>query len=360
MKAWWPLLVLSLLAFPAAAAEPRMICFGNEPSWGLHFTDPGGARLLIPDERPVEYQGSETRLDAIHERAWRGKPATGGGGDVVAFLSDSVCSDGMSDAKHPVTARVSLPDGRFLAGCCRTVPAPAAMPEAAMRLEGPIWQLTNLRGLDPGVLRDGTRPVTARFKAGRISGFSGCNQFFGTYTFDRDRVVVGPLAGSMMACEEASMAVENAVQAALVGTFRYILADHGLTLFSDAEPILTFQAQPAPTLEGVTWKITGFNNGRRAVVSPLLGTTLSVAFKGGVVEGYGGCNTFRATYTADADRIVIGPAAATRKACAGEGVLQQEREFLSALESATTWGFDGRLLDMHRADGERVLTAAGN
>jgi heat shock protein HslJ len=360
VKALGILFVLSLPAFPVLAAEPLMICFGNEPSWSLQFTDPGGARLLLPDARPVEYQGSETRLDVIHERAWRGKPATGGGGDLVAFLRDSVCSDGMSDKKHPVTARVSLADGRFLAGCCRIVPAPAAASEAATSIEGPIWRLTDLRGLDPIVLRDATRPVTASFKAGRISGFSGCNQFFGSYTFDRDRVAIGPLAGSMMACEEPSMAVENAVHAALAGTFRYALADHRLTLLSGTEPILTFQAEPAPTLGGVTWKITGFNNGRHAVVSPLLGTTLAVAFKGGWVEGFAGCNTFRATYTAEADRIVIGPAAVTRMTCGGDGVMQQEREFLSALESTTTWGFSGKLLDMHRADGERTLTAAGN
>jgi heat shock protein HslJ len=239
-------------------------------------------------------------------------------------------------------------------------PAAAAEPEATLTLEGPIWRLTDLRGLDPIVLRGATRPVTAGFKAGRISGFSGCNQFFGPYTLDRDRVVIGRLAGSMMACEERSMAVENAVHAALAGTFRYVLAGHRLTLLSGTEPVLTFQAEPAPALEGVTWKITGFNNGRQAVVSPLSGTALSVTFKEGFVEGSAGCNTFRATYTAQAYRIVIGPAAVTGMTCAGADVMQQEREFLSALQSTTTWGFDGRLLDMHRADGERTLTAAGN
>jgi len=49
--------------------------------------------------------------------------------------------------------------------------------------------------------------------------------------------------------------------------------------------------------------------------------------------------------------------ALTRMSCGGEGVMRQEREFLSALQSATTWGFMGKMLDMHRADGERVLTA---
>jgi heat shock protein HslJ len=173
-------------------------------------------------------------------------------------------------------------------------------------------------------------------------------------------VVIGQLAGSLMACEEPAMKIENAVHAALAGTFRYVLADRSLTLLSGTEPILTFQEEPAPTLEGVTWKITGFNNGRQAVVSPLSGTALSATFKGGWVEGFAGCNTFRATYTAEADRIVIGPVAVTRMACAGDGIMQQEREFLSALQSATTWGFMGRMLDLHRADGERVLTADGD
>jgi heat shock protein HslJ len=110
----------------------------------------------------------------------------------------------------------------------------------------------------------------------------------------------------------------------------------------------------------VTWKINGFNNGRQAVVSPLSGTALAVTFRDGFAEGSAGCNTFRAPYTAHADRIVIGPAAVTRMICAGDGVMQQEREFLSALESATTWSFMGKVLDMHRADGERVLTAAAD
>jgi heat shock protein HslJ len=228
---------------------------------------------------------------------------------------------------------------------------------AATTIEGPIWRLASLRGLDPGMLRGATRPVTARFNAGRIDGFSGCNSFFGAYTIDGDRVVIGSLGGTMMACAEAPMAVETAVKSALAGTFRYTFADRRLTLHAGGEPVMVFEPEPAPTLEGAAWSVTGFNNGRQAVVSPLPGTTLSLTFKGGTVTGFGGCNAFRAKYTATAGRVVIGPAAATRKACLAEGVMQQEREFLAAVEAATTWTFDGRLLDMHRADGERAFTA---
>ncbi|MDM0049598.1 META domain-containing protein [Variovorax sp. J22R115] len=74
------------------------------------------------------------------------------------------------------------------------------------------------------------------------------------------------------------------------------------------------------------------------------------------MKGFAGCNTFRATYKVDGNQIAVGPVATTRRMCAGEGVMQQEREFLSALKSTSKWAFSGALLDMHRPDGERTLT----
>lgn len=351
--------LLWLSAFPAVAAQPPLICFGNEPSWSLEFVEPGAARLAFPGERPTEYRGSETRVDVLRERAWRGKLASGVGGDLVAFLRESACSDTMSDTRHPLTARVSLPDGRFLAGCCRVPESPPATPGPPVALEGPTWRLVDLRGQDPGASGAAERPVTARFDAGRIAGFSGCNQFVGAYTRDGDRLTIGSLAGTMMACRESAMALETRVMAALAGTFRYAIANDRLTLTPASGAPLAFAAEPAPALEGVAWEITGFNNGRHAVVSPVLGTSLTLSFRDGAATGSSGCNTFRATYTREGNRVVIGPAAATRMTCVGEGVMAQEREFLAALQSATTWDVSAGLLDMHRPDGERALTARG-
>jgi len=234
--------------------------------------------------------------------------------------------------------------------------AALAIPVAAAEFEGPTWQLTDLRGLDAGSLPSGPKSVTAHFERGRISGFSGCNRYFGSYAVKQDRLVIGSLAGSMMACDPSSMAVEDAVKRALAGTFRPVVADGRFSLKAESgETILSFRAEPTPTLEGLSSNITGFNNGRQAVVSPLLGTMLNVSFKGGIVKGFAGCNTFRATYKVDGDRIAVGPTATTRRMCASEGVMQQEREFLAALKSTTKWAFSGALLDMHRPDGERTL-----
>ncbi|HEY6508236.1 MAG TPA: META domain-containing protein, partial [Vicinamibacterales bacterium] len=181
------LIMLSHSPVPAFAAEP-MICFGNEPSWSLRLVDPGIGRFSTPDGPSVDYQGSETRMDPLAEQIWRGKPKTGESGDLVAFLSQTDCSDGMSDKTHPITARVSLADHRALAGCCRIVSTDAALPSAAAAIEGPTWRLTALRGLDAKALRAGDEPVTARFQDGRVSGFSGCNRFFGGYVLEGDQV----------------------------------------------------------------------------------------------------------------------------------------------------------------------------
>jgi heat shock protein HslJ len=182
----------------------------------------------------------------------------------------------------------------------------------------------------------------------------------GSYSIDRERVTVGQLAGTMMACPPPEMAIDSALRDALAGPLLFRVAEDRLTLTSesDAEPRLVFEAAPPPRLDGIAWEVTAFNNGRHAVVGVLTGTTLTVTFnEDGSVVGHSGCNSFRASYTRDGDRLTIGAAAATRKLCAEKGVMVQEREFLAALESTTTWALDREMLDLHRADGERVLTA---
>ncbi len=359
-KACMRAIVVAAAVFPvvtAFAAEPKLICFGNEPSWSLQFSERGHARLVLPDQKPAEYRGKETRLDVLKERVWRGKLSTGKGGEAVAFLRESACSDGMSETQHPVTARVSLPGGRFFAGCCR-VPAASAMataPASQVSMEGPTWRLLQPSGQTPGAAA--TRPVTARFEAGRVSGFSGCNQFVGGYTLERDSLVVSSLAGTMMACPDAQMALEKTVRSGLTGTLRHAITGDRLTLTPASGSPLVFEREPPPQLAGVKWSVTGFNNGRQAVVSPVRDTTLTMVFDKGMVQGSSGCNTYRAAYTSEGNRLAIGPAVTTRKACPAEGVMQQEREFLAALETAKLWDIRGGMLDVHRADGERVLNA---
>ena len=93
------------------------------------------------------------------------------------------------------------------------------------------------------------------------------------------------------------------------------------------------------------------------MVSPLGDTTLTLSFRDGRVFGFVGCNGFNGAYTRDGDRLSIGPLATTRKACTGKGVMEQEQQLVAALESVTAWAIDRGMLDLHRGDGERALTA---
>lgn len=334
------------------AEEPSLICFGNEPFWSLDLTEKGKASFSTPDSKAVDYLGAASPLAWRKESVWRGQAVVPGGGELVAFLREGACSDGMSDTVHPYSVNVSLPDGRHYAGCCR-VPE---MPGAAASLESATWRLTGLPGQALPAAPDGYA-VTVSFEAGRVHGFAGCNQFMGSYTLDGERLVLGVLGGTMMSCPEPAMSVEDRFLKSFSGTLNVAVAGNAMSLTpASGGEALQFERAPPPRLEGVQWEVTGYNNGRQAVVSPKVGTRLSLVFQDGRVSGSSGCNRFQGPFTLEGGVLQIGPLATTRMAC-DEAVMTQEQEFLRALESAAKWDIVRGMLDVHRADGERVLTA---
>jgi len=107
-------------AFPGGSVGqiPPLVCYGNEPSWSLELGD-ASARWKTSGEEEVDYVGRSASLARPKVQGWRGQMAGGRGGDLVAFVTEAACTDGMSDVKRPYGATVSLPDGRIFAGCCR-------------------------------------------------------------------------------------------------------------------------------------------------------------------------------------------------------------------------------------------------
>jgi heat shock protein HslJ len=348
-------LALVLLLAPITASwaqEPSLICFGNEPSWRLDLTGKGKARFSTPDSSPVDYRGAGNTLRPRNETVWRGRTAGPGGGELVALLRAGACSDGMSDTVHPYSVNVSLPDGRHYAGCCRIPDVPVA----AATLQDSTWRLTQLPGRTLPAVHE-RNAVTVSFKGGRVHGFSGCNQFMGSYTLEGERLVLGRLGGTMMACPEPAMSLESHFLKSFSGALSVAVAGNTMTLKpASGGDALQFELAPPPRLEAVRWEVTGYNNGRQAVVGTKTGTRLTLMFQGGKVSGSSGCNRFHGPFKVEGSALKIGALATTRKAC-DDAVMTQEREFLRALESATTWDIVRGMLDVHRADGERVLTA---
>lgn len=108
----------------------------------------------------------------------------------------------------------------------------------------------------------------------------------------------------------------------------------------------------ADELDDTSWRVSSYNNGKQGIASVLEGTSISVYFDDGRVYGTSGCNDFVASYNVDGDRIRISPAAATRKFCMKpDGVMQQESEFLDALETAAVWSINAGRLELRTASG---------
>jgi len=223
-------------------------------------------------------------------------------------------------------------------------------------LEGSSWNLVTLNGQEP--LPDTT--ITASFGAGgTLTGSDGCNRYSASYQVDGSALSISPGISTMMACPEPIMGQAQEYMVALAAVASYQIQDDALELRDAADNmVLTFSAQ-ITGLTGTSWNVISYNNGREAVVSVIVGTELTADFGAdGTLSGLAGCNNYTAAYEADDEgNISIGPAAATRMMCAEPaGVMEQEGEYLAALESAATYRLEGDTMEMRTAAGALAAT----
>jgi len=227
----------------------------------------------------------------------------------------------------------------------------AAQQAGQQDLTGTIWSLSTFMGkeLVPG------SGITAEFTSdGKISGSSGCNLYAGTYKVDGNNILISsPLASTMMACSQEVMDQETAHLKAL-GDVRNFVATRDQLTFKDASgnDLMVFTAQDQD-LAGTSWEATGYNNGKQAVTSVLAGTTITAEFgKDGTLTGNSGCNNYSGPYKVTGNQIKIGPLISTKKACAEPaGVMDQEAQYLAALETAATYKLEGSVLELRTSDG---------
>jgi putative lipoprotein len=110
----------------------------------------------------------------------------------------------------------------------------------APALEGASWILADTL---PGT------EVKALFENGQVSGSAGCNSYSGTYvttTVDgMNKIRIGPLASTMMMCEEAVMDQEIAYLAALQSATSYTIEGNLLTILHP-DGTLLFEGEPVP------------------------------------------------------------------------------------------------------------------
>jgi heat shock protein HslJ len=249
----------------------------------------------------------------------------------------------------------------LIAAACAPTAAPAAQPaqpkeqpvSGTNTLDGTSWTLATLNGQP--ALKDTT--VTLNFAAGKVTGSDGCNNYNGSYTADGTNIKFNqPMAATMMACPDPIMKQADAYQQALSQAATYKANAKQLTLYdASGKELAVFNAQ-SNDLAGTSWIVTGYNNGKQAVVSVALNTELTANFgTDGKLSGSAGCNNYTASYTTDGNKISISPAATTMMACE-QAVMDQETQYLAALATAATYRIDGNKLELRTADGALAAT----
>ncbi len=97
-------------------------------------------------------------------------------------------------------------------------------------LEGTNWQLSGLVENDAVSSTIVDEKITLKFENGQVNGSSGCNLYFADYTLDGEKVTLGTLGGTEMACEDEIAQREAAFLTALGQTAGYQIERTTLTL----------------------------------------------------------------------------------------------------------------------------------
>jgi heat shock protein HslJ len=217
-------------------------------------------------------------------------------------------------------------------------------------LTGQTWLLTKL-----GPVARAKAGITVRFApSGKVSGFSGCNSFSGTYTSSGSSITVSrKLAVTRKQCARLVMAQERLYLAALTAARTYSIAGGVLKLRGKTGASLATFGVQSQSLAGTRWVVVDYNNGKQAVVSVLAGTKLTADFESaGHMAGSAGCNDYSGPVKATPPTISIGPLASTKKFCsAPTGMMEQESAYLAALASAATYSIQGTTLQFRTAGG---------
>jgi len=231
-------------------------------------------------------------------------------------------------------------------------------PEAASAapLTGTSWSLVSLGGLE----RWSGPAATLRFDAeGTLGGFDGCNSYQGTFRVDGSAIrMPGKMAATLMACAEPLASQASAFTQTLGRAASFAIDGDRLRLLDGAGQELAAFEAASLALAGTSWEVLGYNNGRQAVVSVLLGTRITARFgEDGRVTGSAGCNQYFASWETAAGTISIGMPASTRMSCPEpDGIMEQEVRYLEALHMAATFRREGEKLELRTVEGALAVT----
>jgi heat shock protein HslJ len=114
-----------------------------------------------------------------------------------------------------------------------TMPPPAGQPQSQPPvLHGAPWTIDQVAG---AATVDGSRTSIEFRPDGSVGGRASCNTFRGRYTLTAERLAIGPLTTTRMACTPPVMAQERTVLEILGDVRRYEIASDGALVLHAAD-----------------------------------------------------------------------------------------------------------------------------
>ena len=229
----------------------------------------------------------------------------------------------------------------------------------ASDLEGVLWRMVSYRNADSEMVQSFPEVKSiAGFENGQVTGNTGCNNYNGTYDVDGNRISFGPMASTLMACPPPETEQEQGYLSALGMVSTFAVDGDNLEMMNEAgEVVLAYEAMESVSLTATPWIVSRYNNGRGGMTSVIIGTEITANFtEDGVVSGSAGCNSYNAPFEAEEDMISIGLVAVTQKLCSEpEGMMEQEAEYLSALQNAAVYTISEDRIEIRDEGGSGVV-----
>jgi heat shock protein HslJ len=249
-----------------------------------------------------------------------------------------------------------------LAGCGDRGEAPRTG-RTGPELDGTSWIATVVT--EDGVDRPFAAGSTLRleFSDGGLSVHAGCNHLHGNYRISGDRLRVGPLASTEMACDQPLMDQDAWLADTVLGSPLAVAVDGDTLTLS--RPGLTLAltdrrvASPDAPLQGTRWELEGIREGDAvSSVPPGVRRADLTIGQDGTVELHTGCNSGGGTAAVGDSTITFGPVVTTKMACADDAGRQIEAAMLAVLDGTVTWSITERSLDLTKGERGLVFRAA--
>ena len=230
---------------------------------------------------------------------------------------------------------------------------------------GVVWKWEKfLESNDDTIIVDDPEKYTLEFMPdGTFSIRADCNRASGTYTLDGSSLSIEITVSTLAECEPDSLYDEyikylNAAVSYVTVDGELAISliyDTGIMMFTEGSDEAGEPAREI-TLEGALWRLESYLSDQGELVSVLPDTEIAAEFEGGQVTGSAGCNSYFASYEVDGNSLSVGMIGASAMYCDPEARMTQEGNYLTALQSASSFAIADEELTIENADGEVVLT----